>query len=96
MRLRRAIDLPPSLKMAHERTLPWRQPLHPSPAASTGLRPRPRDGDAPETHYRRPWSTSAPSPWLLGVIFRKATNKVQDPPSSAASSPTIDKRALSP
>ena len=38
-----------------------------------------RDGDELEAHYRHILETLATRPGMLGLIFRKAQNKVQDP-----------------
>ena len=38
-----------------------------------------RDGDELETHYRQILETLARQPGTLGVIFRKAQNKIQEP-----------------
>ena len=38
-----------------------------------------RDGDELETHYRHVLDTLGKKPGMLGVIFRKAQNKIQDP-----------------
>ena len=38
-----------------------------------------RDGDALETHYRHTLEALAQQPGTLGVIFRKAQNKIQEP-----------------
>ena len=38
-----------------------------------------KDGDALETHYRHVLDTLSKKPGMLGVIFRKAQNKIQDP-----------------
>ena len=67
------------LKMAHERTQdPWRQKSGipkgydwPSLVA--------RDGDELETHYRHVLEKLGREPGFLGVIFRKAQNRIQDP-----------------
>jgi type I restriction enzyme M protein len=67
------------LKMAHEQTLPpWRKPSvipkgYDWPALDS------RDGDDLETHYRHTLETLGKKPGMLGVIFRKAQNKIQDP-----------------
>ena len=37
------------------------------------------DGDELEVHYRHPQPTSAERDDLLGVVFRKAQNRIQDP-----------------
>ena len=67
------------VKMAHEQTLaPWKKPsIIPTgydwPALDS------RDGDDLETHYRHTLETLGKQSGMLGVIFRKAQNKVQDP-----------------
>jgi type I restriction enzyme M protein len=67
------------LKMAHEQTQPpWRKPSvipkgYDWPALDS------KDGDELETHYRHTLETLGKQPGMLGVIFRKAQNKVQDP-----------------
>jgi type I restriction enzyme M protein len=67
------------LKMAHEQTLPpWRKPSiipkgYDWPALGS------RDGDDLETHYRHTLETLGKQSGMLGIIFRKAQNKVQDP-----------------
>src|SRR5437762_3223692 len=67
------------LKMAHEQTLPpWRKPSvipkgYDWPALDS------KDGDDLETHYRHTLETLGKRPGMLGVIFRKAQNKIQDP-----------------
>ena len=38
-----------------------------------------RDGEALESHYRRTLETLSRQPGTLGVIFRKAQNKIQEP-----------------
>jgi len=38
-----------------------------------------KDGDELETHYRHVLETLGKKPGMLGVIFRKAQNKIQDP-----------------
>jgi len=38
-----------------------------------------RDGDELETHYRHVLESLGKKPGMLGVIFRKAQNKIQDP-----------------
>ena len=67
------------LKMAHERTqAPWRQPsVVPEEYAWPSLIGR--DGDALEPHYRHLLVELGKQPGLLGLIFRKAQNKIQDP-----------------
>ncbi|HCF56814.1 MAG TPA: DNA methyltransferase [Myxococcales bacterium] len=67
------------LKMAHEQTqAPWNKPS-PIPAGFDWPSLRSKDGDALEAHYRKTLETLGKSPGMLGVIFRKAQNKIQDP-----------------
>jgi type I restriction enzyme M protein len=67
------------LKMAHEQTLPpWSRPSF-IPAGFDWPALDSRDGDDLETHYRHTLETLGKQPGMLGVIFRKAQNKVQDP-----------------
>ena len=67
------------LKMAHERTQPpWSQ----KSIIPTGLdwpSLAAKDGDALEVHYRRVLDALGKRDGMLGVIFRKAQNKIQDP-----------------
>ena len=67
------------LKMAHERT----QPPYTQPSAIPKGFDWPallaKDGDALEAHYRHTLETLRKSKGMLGVIFRKAQNKIQDP-----------------
>lgn len=67
------------LKMAHEQTQPpWNRPSPiPEPYAWPSLLKR--DGDALESHYRHLLETLGKEKGMLGLIFRKAQNKVQDP-----------------
>ena len=72
------------LKMMHERS-------HPPYTLLAGYQPPPipeghdwpsllaRDGDALETHYRHTLEALSQQPGTLGVIFRKAQNKIQEP-----------------
>jgi len=67
------------LKMAHEQTLP---PLNrPSGVPADFAWPEllKRDGDDLEVHYRHTLESLGHEKGLLGVIFRKAQNKIQDP-----------------
>ena len=67
------------LKMAHEKTLPpW---SHPSaiPADYDWPSLVSLDGDELEAHYRRALENLGKQPGMVGVIFRKAQNKIQDP-----------------
>ena len=67
------------LKMAHERTLPpWKQPSA-VPEGYDWPSLMARDGDALETHYRHLLDKLGKEQGMLGIIFRKAQNKVQDP-----------------
>ena len=67
------------LKMAHERET---RPLNPEtivPADCSWQRLLDADGDELEVTYRTILETLAKQPGTLGVIFRKAQNKIQDP-----------------
>ncbi len=67
------------LKMADEQTRP---PLRQPSSIPPGLdwpSLLGRDGDALEVHYRHILESLGREPGLLGVIFRKAQNKIQDP-----------------
>ena len=67
------------LKMAHEQTgPPWRRPSVIPPGYDWPSLTA-RDGDDLEAHYRHTLETLATQPGMLGLIFRKAQNKVQDP-----------------
>jgi len=67
------------LKMAHEQTLPpWNKP-NPIPTGYDWPALDSQDGDDLETHYRHTLETLGKQSGMLGVIFRKAQNKVQDP-----------------
>jgi type I restriction enzyme M protein len=67
------------LKMAHEQTQPpWKKPsIIPKGFDWPSLDSR--DGDDLETHYRHTLETLGKQDGMLGVIFRKAQNKIQDP-----------------
>ena len=67
------------LKMAHERTgPPWHQPSAiPEGLDWPGLVAR--DGNDLEAHYRETLQKLGTEKGMLGVIFRKAQNKIQDP-----------------
>ncbi len=67
------------LKMAHERTLPpWNRPsVVPAEYAWPALMDR--DGDELEVHYRHTLEELGKKPGMLGVIFRKSQNKIEDP-----------------
>lgn len=67
------------LKMADEQTKP---PFHRDSILPSGLdwaSLLQRDGDALEVHYRALLSELGKQPGMLGVIFRKAQNRIQDP-----------------
>jgi len=67
------------LKMAHERTKPpWNQPSA-IPEGYDWPSLMARDGDALEAHYRHLLEELGKKKGMLGIIFRKAQNKVQDP-----------------
>jgi type I restriction enzyme M protein len=67
------------LKMAHERTQPpWSQKSI-IPAGHDWPSLLSKDGDALETHYRRTLEALGKQKGMLGLIFRKAQNKIQDP-----------------
>ncbi|MFL5493022.1 MAG: N-6 DNA methylase [Gemmatimonadales bacterium] len=67
------------LKMAHERTQePWKEkPIVPAEYGWPALVAK--DGDALETQYRHTLEALGKMPGMLGLIFRKAQNKIQDP-----------------
>lgn len=67
------------LKMAHERTqAPWSQPsVIPDGYDWPALKAK--EGDALEVQYRHTLETLGRQPGMLGLVFRKAQNKVQDP-----------------
>ncbi len=67
------------LKMAHEQTQPpWSKPS-PIPKECDWPSLLKRDGDELETHYRHLLEKLGKQPGMLGIIFRKAQNKIQDP-----------------
>jgi len=67
------------LKMAHEQTQrPWNRPS-PIPQEFDWPSLLAKDGDALETHYRHVLENLGKKDGMLGVIFRKAQNKIQDP-----------------
>jgi type I restriction enzyme M protein len=67
------------LKMAHEQAgPPWNRPSV-VPAGYDWPSLTARDGDDLEAHYRHTLETLGTRPGMLGLIFRKAQNKVQDP-----------------
>src|SRR2546422_1241353 len=65
--------------MAHEQTQPpWSKPS-PVPKDCDWPSLLKRDGDELETHYRHVLEKVGKQPGMLGIIFRKAQNKIQDP-----------------
>ena len=67
------------LKMAHERTQePWSLPS-PVPGEYAWPSLLARDGEELEAHYRHTLEALGKQGGMLGLVFRKAQNKVQDP-----------------
>src|ERR1700694_1395399 len=67
------------LKMAYERTRPpYNQPSR-IPQGFGWESLLQRDGDELEIHYRHTLEELGRQPGMLGIIFRKAQNKIQDP-----------------
>src|SRR6266496_3427817 len=65
--------------MAHEQTqAPWKKPS-PIPEGLDWPSLMKRDGDELETHYRHVLEKLGKQTGMLGIIFRKAQNKIQDP-----------------
>jgi type I restriction enzyme M protein len=67
------------LKMADEQSRPPFNKPSTVPAEFSWPSLLARDGDALETHYRHSLSELGKRKGMLGVIFRKAQNKIQDP-----------------
>jgi type I restriction enzyme M protein len=67
------------LKMADEQTRPPLRRPSIIPAGYDWPSLTGKDGDALETHYRHVLETLGRQGGMLGIIFRKAQNKVQDP-----------------
>ncbi len=67
------------LKMAHERTLPPRNEPSRIPVGYDWPSLIGRDGADLESHYRALLQELGKEPGLLGLIFRKAQNRIQDP-----------------
>jgi type I restriction enzyme M protein len=67
------------LKMAHERTLPPSNRPSVVPAGYDWPSLLARDGDELEVHYRHLLEELGKKPGMLGVIFRKAQNKIENP-----------------
>ena len=67
--------------MAHEQTqAPWKKP-NPIPKGYDWPALDSRDGDDLEAHYRHTLEKLGKQPGMLGVIFRKAQNKIKTQPS---------------
>src|SRR5688500_13298642 len=67
------------LKMAHEQTQPPLNRPSAIPADYAWPQLLKRDGDELEVHYRHTLEALGREGGLLGTIFRKAQNKIQDP-----------------
>ncbi len=67
------------LKMADEQSRPPFDKKSPIPPAYSWPELLKRDGDELEIHYRHTLEELGKEPGLIGVIFRKAQNKIQDP-----------------
>jgi type I restriction enzyme M protein len=68
------------LKMAEEQSkLPFGAKTIPIPPALGWMSLLKKDGDALEVHYRHILESLGKSGGMLGVIFRKSQNKIQDP-----------------
>src|SRR3954468_3631415 len=67
------------LKMAHEQTQPPLRRPSPIPAGFDWPSLTSKDGDALEIHYRHVLETLGKQGGMLGIIFRKSQNKIQDP-----------------
>src|SRR6266513_526280 len=67
------------LKMADEQSRPPFDKKSPIPEKYSWPELLKRDGDELEIHYRHTLEELGKEPGLLGVIFRKAQNKIQDP-----------------
>src|SRR5881392_578452 len=67
------------LKMADEQSRPPFDKKSPIPEKYSWPELLKRDGDELEIHYRHTLEELGKEPGLIGVIFRKAQNKIQDP-----------------
>ena len=68
------------LKMAEEQSkLPFGAKAIPIPPALNWQSLMKKDGDTLEVHYRHILESLGKSGGMLGVIFRKSQNKIQDP-----------------
>ena len=65
--------------MAHEQTQPPWTRLSTIPKGYDWLSLMAQDGDALEAHYRHLLEELGKKKGMLGIIFRKAQNKIQDP-----------------
>lgn len=78
------------LKMADEQTKPPFNRPSDIPKEYDWRSLRERDGDALEVHYRHTLETLGKEPGMLGMIFRKSQNKIQDPAKLKRLIETID------
>ena len=76
------------LKMADEQSRPPYNKPSPIPKGFSWPVLLKCDGDDLEIQYRHTLEELGKKPGMLGIIFRKAQNKIQDPPNFAASSST--------
>jgi type I restriction enzyme M protein len=67
------------LKMADEQSRPPYSKASPVPKGSDWPSLLAKDGDELEAHYRHVLETLGKQGGMLGVVFRKAQNKIQDP-----------------
>ena len=67
------------LKMADEQSRPPFNKRSPIPKGFDWASLLAKDGDELEIHYRHLLETLGKEKGMLGVIFRKAQNKIQDP-----------------
>src|SRR4029453_17077417 len=67
------------LKMADEQSRPPFKKASAVPAGYDWPSLLAKDGDELETHYRHVLETLGKRTGMLGIIFRKAQNKIQDP-----------------
>jgi type I restriction enzyme M protein len=67
------------LKMADEQSKPPFNKVSAVPSGYDWQSLLAKDGDDLETHYRHVLDTLGKKPGMLGIIFRKAQNKIQDP-----------------
>src|SRR5947208_14148618 len=67
------------LKMAHEQTQPPLRKPSPIPPGFDWPSLTSKDGDALEIHYRHVLESLGKQGGMLGIMFRKAQHKIQDP-----------------